>query len=90
MKDVVSLAVFEQVMWERDMAIMQLNDLGIGFCEKVNDIRIAKKPIGDLHSVPHYRCPNCNKAVQVYKFDYKYPHCKWCGQKLDWDMRQEV
>ena len=45
---------------------------------------IPKKPIGDLHSVPHYRCPNCNKAIVVYEFDYKYPHCKWCGQAIDW------
>lgn len=49
------------------------------------DKQIAKKPVGDLNSVPHYRCPNCNNAVAVYKFDYKYSNCKWCGQKLDWE-----
>ena len=46
---------------------------------------IPKKPIGDLHSVPHYRCPNCNNAVALYRYDYKYPNCKWCGQALDWE-----
>lgn len=44
----------------------------------------SKKPIGDLHSVPHYRCPTCNNAIVVYKFGYKYPNCKWCGQAIDW------
>ena len=44
-----------------------------------------KKPIGDLDSVPHYRCPNCNNAVVVYWDGHKYPHCQWCGQKLNWD-----
>lgn len=48
---------------------------------------IPKKPIGDLHSVPHYRCPTCNNAIVVYKYDYKYPHCKWCGQAIDWSKR---
>lgn len=48
------------------------------------DKRILKKPIGDLHSVPHYRCPNCNGAVAVYEYDFKYPNCKWCGQAIDW------
>jgi len=33
-KDVVSLGVFEQVMWERDVAIDQLKQLGYGFGEK--------------------------------------------------------
>lgn len=47
--------------------------------------QMPKKPIGDLHSVPHYRCPNCNNAVVVYDHDYKYQCCKWCGQKLNWD-----
>lgn len=42
------------------------------------------KPIGDLHSVPHYRCPNCKGAVVMYKKDTKPSHCKWCGLKLNW------
>ena len=47
--------------------------------------QIPKKPIGDLHSVPHYRFPNCKKAIVVYEHNYKYPHCKWCGQAIDWE-----
>jgi ribosomal protein S27E len=45
---------------------------------------IRKKPIGDLHSVPHYRCPNCNRAIVLYKDDPKHLHCHWCGQALNW------
>ena len=45
---------------------------------------IPKKPIGDLNSVPHYRCPSCNGGVVMYCDDNKYPYCQWCGQKLDW------
>lgn len=49
----------------------------------INDV--AKKPVGDLHSVPHYRCPTCNGAVVMYCDDHHYPCCQWCGQKLDWN-----
>lgn len=34
--DVVSRATFEQAMWERDVAIQQLKDLGVGFGEKAD------------------------------------------------------
>ena len=43
-----------------------------------------KKPIGDLHSVPHYRCPNCHSGVVMYEDSTKFPYCHHCGQALDW------
>lgn len=45
--DVVSRATFEQVMWERDVAIQQLKDLGVGFGEK-NRKENSKMTIKDL------------------------------------------
>lgn len=48
-----------------------------------------KKPIGDLHSVPHYRCPNCKKAVVVFENEAKFPYCHWCGQRIDWGNEDE-
>lgn len=47
--------------------------------------QIPKKPMGDLNSVPHYRCPVCKNAVVLYEYSAKLPHCQWCGQKLDWE-----
>lgn len=47
--------------------------------------QLPKKPVGDLNSVPHYRCPNCNDAIVVYEHGYKLPYCHWCGQAIDWD-----
>ena len=47
--------------------------------------QILKKPKGDYGSVPHYRCPTCNKGVVMYEDSYKFPCCYWCGQKLDWE-----
>ena len=46
--------------------------------------QIPMKPIGDLHSVPHYRCPACISTVVLYEDSPKHPCCQWCGQKLDW------
>ena len=52
---------------------------------KALEKQIPMKPIGDLHSVPHYRCPACNSAVVLYEDSPKHPCCQWCGQKLDWE-----
>lgn len=47
--------------------------------------QIPKYPIGDLHSVPHFRCPSCWKTVKTYANSLEMPYCGWCGQALDWD-----
>ena len=44
-----------------------------------------KEPLGDLHSVPHYRCPSCNISVKTYFDSPQMPYCSWCGQKLRWN-----
>ena len=46
------------------------------------------KPVGDLHSVPHFRCPNCRGAVLVFRMDKRRKRCRWCGQKLKWSIWQ--
>lgn len=47
--------------------------------------QIPKKPIGDLDSVPHYRCPYCNRAVKLYENDRGFDFCPDCGQHIDWN-----
>lgn len=48
------------------------------------DKQTPKKPIGDLHSVPHFRCPVCKNGVKTYEDSRVYPYCHHCGQALDW------
>lgn len=74
-----------------DVAISAMEELmeykQIGTLEEVRDAverQTAKKPKGDLHSVPHYRCPNCNNTVKLYQNSGKDEICKWCGQVIDW------
>ena len=47
--------------------------------------QIPKKPIGDLNSVPHYRCAACGSGVKTYENSTVYPYCHYCGQKLLWE-----
>lgn len=53
------------------------------------DKQMPKKPKGDYHSCPHYRCPNCNSSVKMYEHDNTYPHCAFCGQALDWSEEND-
>lgn len=50
---------------------------------KAVEKQIPKEPIGDLHSVPHYRCPTCKCTVSMYNTQYD-SFCKYCGQAIDW------
>lgn len=46
----------------------------------------AVPPIGDLHSVPHFRCGVCRRAVVVFDDDPKPDSCRWCGRKINWNV----
>jgi len=61
--ETVSLAVFEQVKWERDVAIQQLEELGYGFAEKIrtDEDCISRKAVLDL----------AKKGVLVSNGNYK-------------------
>ena len=68
----------EQAMSECELTI------GMSLKEAVEK-QIPQKPIGDLHSCPHYRCPSCHRSVVLYEDSPKFPCCQWCGKKLDWN-----
>lgn len=51
--DVVSKGVYEQVQWERDMAMQQLEEHGIPFCGVADDV------------VNVVRCKDCIHSVQL-------------------------
>ncbi|MBO6298756.1 MAG: hypothetical protein J6N53_07905 [Lachnospiraceae bacterium] len=44
----------------------------------------AVQPIGDLNSVPHFRCGLCHEAVVLYQNDERPMRCRWCGFLIDW------
>lgn len=55
-------------------------DIAINAIEK----QIPKKPIYDNYHRAGYRCPNCNNTNP-----WGYEHCRYCGQKLDWNEEHE-
>ena len=61
----ISCKAYDQVMWERDIAIAQLKELGYGFGEEIRqaDEFIPKSVIEDIKA--EFRQIN---AVSVYKF----------------------
>lgn len=63
--------------------------LAIGNLNELVEKATPKKPIGDLHSVPHYRCPICHGGVKMYEDSIVYPFCHHCGQALDWSKEDE-
>lgn len=91
--DVVSKAAFDQVLWERDVAIQQLReDYGVGLGEKKADDVVERKR-GEWidHCVRDWHCSECGKQVpkQVrfdgHCYDDKLNFCPNCGA----DMRGE-
>jgi len=86
----VSREVFEQVMWERDLAIKQLEDLGYGLGEKPKAsvtpktghwIRITNGAMREK-----YICSKCGRQIEDDGVEgllpIKYPYCH-CGAKME-------
>lgn len=87
-------SLLEQIRWERDVAISQLEEIGIGLGEKMDNIKEAvdkskpKKLVcksdviynDGFSKYKEYYCPNCE---EIYKDIEYYPYCHWCGQKLE-------
>lgn len=51
--DVVSRGLFEQYKWERDVAISQLEELGICFGQKIDGVYLTKEQYDKLLEYKH-------------------------------------
>lgn len=80
---------YEQVAWERDVALEQLKEIGLSLGEKTDDVRVAvermkpKKPIEVDNWGEYYKCPTCKKYA-VDSMGCKYKYCPNCGTEFDW------
>lgn len=75
--EAVSLEVYKQVRWERDVAISQLEAIGKSFGEKMDDVA----PIKHAKWVYQYWfiCSNCGNLSTRGKKKY----CSNCGARMD-------
>lgn len=86
--DVVPKSVLEQVMWERDIAIEQLGEIGKGLGEKMNDVRpvvrgkwVRKVEFDGVLKREYFVCSECGQTRMLNFHNY----CPNCGA----DMREE-
>ena len=61
--EAIPKGAYEQVKWERDMAIQQLNDYGVQLGEKTDCVRVV-------------RCKDC-AFWQDNNNGYPHPDCRW-------------
>ena len=80
--DVVSLGVYEQVAWERDIAIQQLReDYGVELGQKKADVapvRHGRWVLVDSDVEQFFMCNKCNEK-EYWESNY----CSNCGAKMD-------
>lgn len=94
LKTSVSQGVFDQIKWERDMVIAQLEEIGKGLGEKMDNVKEALKaqePVPPKVDIDTYACRVCgtrlerqsligSNAVLAETFNY----CPNCGKKVAW------
>lgn len=81
-------SVYGQVKWERYIAISQLEEIGVGLGQKMDEFKalkeksVAKKPRFYAHN---YYCTECGNLVGNNEFEWqRFLYCDKCGRKLDW------
>lgn len=79
-----ALGAIEQIRWERDVAISQLEELGLGLGQKVDHVKeaieksISMKPneVEGIYEITKLVCPRCGN-------DLLGEYCCECGQRID-------
>lgn len=100
--DVVSVGVLQQVMWERDIAISQLESYGVGFAEKADVVKVRHGKWLRTDAYPHrVYCSVCHKTYVTNEEvirgrSWEYPAycteaewCPHCGAKMDGSVNDE-
>lgn len=89
--EAVSKGLFDQIKWERDIAIGQLKEIGCELGQKMDDVkaRLEAVPVhgrweNDENDIP--RCSNCSYIPEFNRYldDYYYSDfCPNCGAKMN-------
>lgn len=82
--DVVSQEAIEQLKWERDTAIKQLQSYGVGFGEN-KELTEVKHGEWETTDTPLGRCCVCTVCGSCPTMEYNY--CPYCGAKMDGERK---
>ena len=82
--------VLDQVRWERDVAIEQLNSYGIQLGEKaeLEIVKHGKWEFGRQRGVAGYWCTNCKSGFTGENAEWiakEHDFCPKCGARMDGD-----
>ena len=91
--DAVSRGVYDQVRWERDIAIGQLESYGISLGEKADVAKVRhgrwiEKKLDNFRKW-ELRCSQCDwvgiSNYDAYDEPFDFNYCPNCGAKMDGD-----
>ena len=93
-------AYVKQVTWERDIAVQQLEEIGVSFGEKMDFVKEAvekQKPKKIVYEsdfafsdgFSHYRMGKCPMCDRYYNSNDEVNYCSKCGHAIRWDMNSE-
>lgn len=83
-KNNTCINTIEQIRWERDIALSQLEELGLSLGQKVDHVKevieksIPMKPneVKGIYEITKHVCPRCGN-------DLLGEYCCECGQRID-------
>lgn len=77
--------VYKQIMWERDVAIGQLKEIGKSFGEKMDDVAPVVHGHWELVTDDKYRCSVCRVETRVDECfgEPMYKGCPYCFARMD-------
>ena len=85
--DVVSKGLYEQIKWERDVALAQLEEYGVSLGEKADvvEVRHGRWIRKEDDSCYWYECSECGEKLAKTQWgnDYFSAYCPNCGTLMD-------
>ncbi len=80
------------VLYLKDMeqqAFFENSDAKDNICEAIKALeKQKKKRVCKCATINMGICPNCEHFIRRYEQSHgniEIPHCKWCGQALEWE-----
>lgn len=86
--ETITKGLYDQIKWERDVAIDQLKSYGVGLGEKadVKKVEHGKWEFGRQHGAAGYWCTNCKSGFTGENAEWiakSHDFCGKCGAKMD-------